>query len=56
MSVSHWERGARIPSENILVKLSDILKVDFHTLDQELIKYFEWRKRELKKQLGMDAR
>ncbi|HIE43245.1 MAG TPA: XRE family transcriptional regulator [Candidatus Omnitrophica bacterium] len=53
MSVSHWERGARTPSEEMLTKLSEILKVDLETLDRELTSFYERKREELTNKLGL---
>jgi len=55
MSVSHWERGARIPPEKIIARLAEILKIDPKILNKGLRSYYEVRKEELKGKLGLQT-
>jgi len=55
MTISHWERGARIPSEGIINKLAKILKVNPDVLDSELVSYYEQKEKTLKGKLGLGA-
>ena len=53
MSVSHWERGARIPPEEVIIRLAEILKVNPETLDRELYCYYKQNKEKLKEKTGL---
>lgn len=55
MTISHWERGARIPPEDILIKLAEVLKVNPKVLDNELVFYYEYKREQLKKKLGIQG-
>lgn len=55
MSISHWERGARVPPEGILVRPAEALKVNPEVLDSELVRYYEHKRAQLKKRFGLSA-
>lgn len=45
MTLSHWERGARCPSEKMILKLAEIFKVEPQTLKTELMSYIEEKRK-----------
>ncbi|RLE13416.1 hypothetical protein DRJ04_04350 [Candidatus Aerophobetes bacterium] len=53
MQISHWERGARIPPQEVINKLAEILKVDSKILHQELKTFHEQKRKGLKEKLGL---
>ena len=53
LTVSHWERGARIPSQETIDKLAEILKVNPQILHQELKTFHEQKRKGLKEKLGL---
>jgi len=48
VTISHWERGARCPSETMILKLAELFKVEPQTLKTELMSYIEEKQKDIK--------
>ncbi len=51
MTVCHWERGARIPSQDVLSGLGKVLGVPPGTLERGLKVYYEEKRERLEQSL-----
>ncbi len=49
--ISQFETGGLIPSESQTKKITEILGIDKETLNKELSRFYQAKKKELKKQI-----
>lgn len=52
MTLSHWERGARHPPEEMITRLAEIFKIDPQTLKRGLVSYFEQKQEDIRQRLS----
>lgn len=51
--ISQFETGGLIPSKDHIEKITDILDISPEDLDKELHQFYEFRRAELKKKIGI---